>query len=432
VKFLTASAGNNPAPLELEFYFVQENECGDIISFEGLDGQVFACHDKSCAPPPIGTGGSKPSAGGSIGTPSNSHYAPKGKYIGSAEHESDLAVVTGRGSGSVRSDGILSEPWLDDDGNVVLTAKQEAAARKALENMGTSYEEWVANVRQVAVNSMEANPEQALRDSKWYSHEHDSWGAPLAKDHNITVDQVMGIASAVSTNKVWDGIKNSNKEVVERILTLLKEDKPITITPEQADAYNQFSVDKPKGGGKYGPRSIEPGEYKLSELSSGTLARVMGSGYGIGGQYFTDGLFKAFSIARGELEPNAAIGSLKQRSFVNNLVHPDKDYSSTNDFWMARALFGSKTLNITKEGGTGAMTIREWEQHTGNKPNAFLGTKGTGNSSLFAMGTKAAKEALADLAGQDERFRGMLTHEFQALVWVQMQREYATRGWESE
>src|SRR5690606_35897989 len=126
--------------------------------------------------------------------------------IGSAEHESDLAVVTSRSTGSVRSDGILSEPWLDDDGNVVLTAKQEAAARKALEQMGTSYEEWVANVRQVAVNSMEANPEQALRDSKWYSHEHDTWGAPLAKEHDITVDQVMGIASAVSTNKVWDGI----------------------------------------------------------------------------------------------------------------------------------------------------------------------------------------------------------------------------------
>lgn len=414
-------------PIEPYFFLIDEEFA--------LDGEELACHSAACRPPTSGgTGGSNPGgaagAGASAGAQgSSTHYSPKPGYVGEAEHAADVQVVSGKNSGGIRADGIMSEDWLDDAGNVVLTEKQEATGRKALKEMGTSYEEWVTNVQGIAAKSMEANPEQALKDSKWYSHENETWGTPLAKEHGITIDQVMGIAAATSTNKAWDGVKSSNKETTARILQLLKDDDPITITPEQAAAYNQFSIDKPSGGGKYGPKSIEPGTYKLSELSSGTLARVMGSGYNIGGQYFTDGLFKAFSIARGELEPNAAIGSLKQRSFTNNLTRPTTDYSSTNDFWMARAMFGFGELNITTKGGTGAMTIRQWEQETGQQPNAFFGTRGTGDKSLFAMATKASKEALANLQSTDPRFSGMLTHEFQALIWVQMQREYGERGW---
>lgn len=413
---------------ELEFAFLVDIDDETVV----MSPYEFACHDASCRPPGSGgTGGSK-SVGGAAGGDGPVYskvYAPKGKYVGAAEHASDVAVVTGSGKGgSVRHDGILSEPWLDENGNVTLNAKEDKAAAGALAKFGTSEAEWSANVAKIAKNSMDNDPAQAIRDSKWYSHEHDTWGAPLAAEHGITVDQVMGIASATSTNKTWDGVKSSNKETVGNILKILKEDKPVTITKEQADAYNQFSIDKPSGGGKYGPKSIEAGEFKPSQLSSGTLARVMGSGYNIGGQYFTDGLFKAFSIARGELEPNVAIPSLKQRSFVNNLTHPTKDYSSTNDFWMVRALMGTKPLNLRK--GQPPETVRAWEKETGDKPNSFIGTRGSGSSSLFAVATRASKTALKNLAGQDKRFSGMLTHEFQALVWVQMQREYAAAGLE--
>lgn len=369
-----------------------------------------------------GTKGAAGGGSGSAATPTN--YKARKGGVGSAEAASDISQINAKGT--IGKNGLLTEKWQDEEtGEVRLTPKQDEAAAKKLNELGSSEAEWVANLTDVATRSMNANPEQALTDSKWYQHEHDKWGAPLAKSHGMTIEQVMAMAASTSTNKTWDGIKNSNKNVVENILQMLKDDISITITREQADSYSQFSIDKPTKGGKYGPRTIEPGEYKLSELSSGTLARVMGSGYKIGGQYGTDGLFKAFSVARGELSPNAAIGSLKQRSFTNNLAHPEKDYSSTNDFWMARAMFGQKRLTLDGE----KRTIKEWEKATGDQANSFLGSTGgtTGSSSLYAVGTRAAKTALAQLAAKDKRFEGMKLHEFQALVWVQMQNEYG--GW---
>lgn len=412
---------------DLEFAFIVPIDGAMVV----MTPYEFACRDASCRPPTSGgTGGSR-KVGAHSGGSDGRGYAAKAGGVGQAEHEKDMDIIRGdKAPGSVRGDGILAEPWLDEKGNVVLTAKEETKAHAALAKLGVSYDEMVANGQQIALNSMNADPAQAARDAAWYQHEHDTWGAPLAKEHGISLEQVMGIASVTSTNKTWDGVQSSNKETVENILRYMKEDKPITITKEQADAYNAFSVDKPSGGGKYGPKTIEPGEYKLSELSSGTLGRVMGSGYQIGGQYFTDGLVKAFSIARGELAPNVAIPSLKQRSFVNNLSHPEIDYSSTNDFWMARALLGSKPLNLIK--GREPITVRAWEKETGQKPNSLIGTRGSGTSSLFAMMTKASKEALDNLKRDDVRFKGMKTHEFQAVSWVQMQREYAAAGLEVE
>lgn len=401
----------------LEFGFIVENEDGTL---DVLTPEEFACHSAACRPPTSGgTGGSVPSGGFA----SSTHYAPKPGYVGEAEQGSDLNVVLKGGKGGTTlDDGRLSESFLGSDGSVNLTAKQEKVADEALEAMGTSYAELKANAKDIALRSMDNDPEQAVRDSQWYQREHDTWGEPLAREHNITVEQVMGIAAVTSTNKTWDGVKSSNKEVVGTILSLLKEDRKITITKEQADAYNQFSIDKPSGGGKYGPKTIEPGEYRMSQLSSGTLARVMGSGYNIGGQYFTDGLFKAFSIARGEMSVNSAVPSLKQRSFINNLAHPEKDYSVTNDFWQVRALLGTKPLNLIKD--RPAMTVRAWEKETAEKPNSFIGTRGTGTKNLYAYMTKATREALDELVASDVRFSGMKAHELQALMWVQMQREY--------
>ena len=410
---------------EMDFAFLVEDQYGELFPMTPYE---FArgCRSAACAP--HNGGGSLPGGGtgGAVAPSGLTHYAPKAGGVGSADHDKDMAIVAGKGKPGLRtSDGALGESWLDDDGNVVLTPKQEATARKALEDMGTSYEEIKANIKAVALESMDADAAQAKRDSQWYRHENETWGTPLAKEHGISVEQVMAIAAATSTNKTWDGVKSSNKETVENILNYLKKDEPITITREQADAYNAFSVDKPSGGGKYGPKTIEPGEYRLSELSSGTLGRIMGSGYGIGGQYFTDGLVKSFAIARGELDPNISIPSLKQRSFTNNLTQPGKDYSITNDFWQVRGLLGDKPLNLIK--GREPMTVREWEKETGNKPNAFIGSGGgtTGTKSLFALSTMATREALDELKRDDPRFAGMLGHEFQAVTWVQMQRRYA-------
>lgn len=418
---------------DMDFAFLVEEEDGTI---EVMTPYEFACRSKACAPPPIGQGGSNP---GGSGAKAGGHqhgeaygdggasYRPKGDYVGKEDDQRDIDRVKGRAAGTTGSGGLLTESWLKEDGTIKLTTKQEESAAKKLKQLGTSEEEWVANLEGVGRKAM-ADPDRAKKDSQWYQHEHDTWGAPLAKEHGLSTQQVMAVAASVSTNKQWDGVKSSNKEVTANILQMLKEDKKIVITPEQAESYGQFSIDKPTTGGKYGPRTIEPGEYRMSELSSGVLSRVMGSGYKIGGQYGTDGLYKAFSVARGEITPNDAISSLKQRSFTNNLARPDVDYSSTNDFWMARAMLGPGVVNLPTAKGkpAGPQTVRQWEQAGNGQPNAIFGSSGTGSSSLFAVGTRAAKTALSNLAANDDRYKGMKLHEFQAVIWVQMQREYAS------
>lgn len=417
---------------EMDFAFLVEDAYGELAPMTPYE---FACRSKACAPPPIGQGGSNPGGsakgggGGSTGElhgASQTGYHPKGDYVGKEANDADVARVSGRAKGNQDPDGLLTEPWLGRDGSIKLSAKQEEAAAKKMEELGTSEAEWTANLENIAGKSMAADPARALKDGQWYQHEHDTWGAPLAKEHGITTEQVMAVAASVSTNKQWDGVKSSNKEVTANILKMLKDDITITITPEQAQGYGEFSIAKASGGGKYGPRTIEPGDYKISELSSGVLARVMGSGYKIGGQYGTDGLYKAFSVARGEITPNDAIGSLKQRSFTNNLAKPDVDYSSTNDFWMARAMLGPGVVNLPTIKGVERVpqTVRQWEQQGNGQPNAIFGSSGTGSSNLFAVATRSAKNALSNLQAKDDRWKGMKLHEFQAVVWVQMQREY--------
>lgn len=446
---LTAAAVPYGAALlsEIDFAFIVDVDGDEVV----MSPYEFACHSAVCAPPNKkgtgGKGGSEPKGGakaeggpytsGSVGGGGGTGgldenglphigtgYAAKKGHIGESDDARDIGIVSKKVAGGVRKDGILSEPWLDEKGEVHLTPAQEKAAADKLKGLGTSEREWIENIKASALKAMNNDEALTKADAEWYRIEHDTWGMPLAKQHDISIEQVMGMAAATSTLKRWSGVKNNNKEVVENILRMLKEDKEITITPEIAKSYADFSV--AGAGGKYGPRTIEPGTYKMSEMSSGMLARVMGSGYGIGGFYKTDGLFKAFSIARGELQPNVAIGSLKQRSFTNNLVHPDIDYSSTNDVWMARAMFGiGKELNL----GGKQTTIRDWEVETGTKPNAMFGAEKTGSSSLFAVATRASRTALQELARQDPRFAGMMLHGLQAIVWVQTQREYKERGW---
>jgi hypothetical protein len=418
VRALVSSVGNATPIIPLEILFLS-------ICEHGVED--FACHDASCRPPTSGgTGGSR-KRGGTAASGEGTHYTPSGNFVGKAENQADIDRVSGRGGeGSTGTGGLLTEPWLGEDGTVKLNDKQNAAAAKKLNELGTSEAEWTANLAHYAGKSMDTDPAQALRDSKWYTHEHETWGGPLAKEHGITVEQVMAVAASCSTNKQWDGVKSSNKEVTSNILKMLKDDITITITPEQAASYGQFSIDKPSGGGKYGPRTIEAGDYKMSQLSSGVLSRVMGAGYKIGGQYGTDGLYKAFSVARGEITPNQAISSLKQRSFTNNLAKPDVNYSSTNDFWMARAMLGTGVVNLPTIAGIERVpqTVRSWERQGNGTPNSIFGSSGTGSSNLFAVATRSAQNALKTLQSKDKRFDGMKLHEFQALVWVQMQREY--------
>lgn len=358
--------------------------------------------------------------------PSTTRFRAKPDAVGSgADDDRDMARIRATAEGAtVRADGILAEPWLDDQGNVVLTGAQEAALAGKLKAMGTSEAEWVENFVGVALRASNGDAEAAAAAAAarvWYQNENQNWGQPLADRSGMSVEQVMGIATATSTNATWD---THNKPVTERIIKMVTEDQEFTITREAADAYNAFSSDKPGSGGSWGARTIEPGTYKASELSTGTLARVAGKDYGIGGQYFTVGLVKAFAIARGEATPNQAFPSLKQRSFFNNLARPMVDYSSTNDFWMTRAAFGSKVLSFDEKKAKGDMTIKQYEAVAKQQANSIIGSDGVGNSAMFAGMTRATKTAMKRLADSDPRFQGIRTNEMQALVWIQAQKEY--------
>jgi hypothetical protein len=51
-------------PLDLEFFWLDEDEEGGVLNFISVDGEVFACYDASCRPPTSGgTGGSSPKIG---------------------------------------------------------------------------------------------------------------------------------------------------------------------------------------------------------------------------------------------------------------------------------------------------------------------------------------------------------------------------------
>lgn len=440
---VTASVIGFSVEMPLELAYIHECEHGvNLYS----PGEEFACHSASCRPPGSGgtggstkgpgrrdgtegdTGGGSGKVGDTIGTseqhpihPMTTRYGAAPGAIGSgADNERDMARFE-KGNGTVRADGILEEPWLDKNAQVVLKPAQEKALAGALTKMGTSEAEWTDNLAAVAQRAADGNLEASQAAQVWYQHEHDTWGKPLAKEMGMSVEQIMAIATVTSTNATWD---THNKPVAERIARMIKEDHNIVVTPEQAAEYNGFSSDKQGSGGSWGARTIEPGTYKVSQLSTGTLARVAGSGYGVGGQYFTGGLVKAFALARGEVTPNQAIPSLKQRSFFNNLSRPGIDYSSTNDFWMTRAAFGAKTLTFDSKQVKGQMNIKQYEAVAKQQANSLIGSDGTGNASMFAGMTRATKTAMERLRTSDPRFKNITTNGFQALVWVQYQKEY--------
>lgn len=69
MEILIASAGNATPVIDLEFFWIEENEAGEIVSFEALDGEIFACYSAACRPPTSGgTGGSNPGVHVGIGS----------------------------------------------------------------------------------------------------------------------------------------------------------------------------------------------------------------------------------------------------------------------------------------------------------------------------------------------------------------------------
>jgi len=436
----------------LEFGFIVED--GDTILV--LTPEEFACHDASCRPPTSGgTGGSighgegafAPGArfaGGGPGTLGGDHA----RTIGAAQHEEDMKQLMSDAekpfkNNHVNADGTLGLPFTEPGG--AGTVKFDPAMQKwvdeKLHALGVTHEELVNNLVHDAQGAIEMPG--AAKAIKWYDTEHE-WGAGLSKEYGVSLDRVFAAVSLTSAMRKWgnEGVgtnpSSTNKGAIETILKKLKEDKPFEVTQEMADKFNNFKGQK-KGIGV--GAEIKPGIYKPSDLSSVSMARLATDlGWKILNSAGAKPVAKAIAVIRGELAVNDVVRGTKQRSFVSNLVHPEIDYTSTNDLWHFRAVAGNTKFNFPdrrkNEDGTKVTegsgnqvkaTLKEYESHTtgydakgkpvrGNAPHDIF-TGSPPNSGLYTEVTKITRDALDRLATKDARFKGMKVHEFQALVW---------------
>lgn len=449
---------------ECEFGFILETE-EDL--FEILTPYDFACHDASCRPPNSGgTGGSKSGGNASGGGHITSHLKSDvsgghgggpgtiggGTHrIGAAQHDADVERLLAIGKGkkdfvnNVRnSDGTLGVPFTKPHagGTVEFTPAMEKWVGNKLKALGVTHEQLVDSLVSDALGAIKApGAKEAL---KWYRTEH-AWGNKLAKTYAVEPERVFAAVALTSAMRKWGtegtgtSTSSTNKGAIETILRKLKDDEPVTITKEMANKFNKFKGTKKGIGLGVGTR-IEPGMYKPSELSSATIARLAtGLGWKILNTAGVAPVAKAIAVLRGEISVNDAVRGTKQRSFVSNLTHPDINFTSTNDLWHFRAIAGDLKFNFPdrrkhpdgtpiNKNGKIRTTLKAFEAHTtgynkktgkavhANAPHAIF-TGGPPNGGLYSEVTKVTHDALKRLQASDPRFKGVMIHEFQALVW---------------
>jgi hypothetical protein len=102
---------------------------GSLRASTHVAGLAFACNDKSCAPPPVGTGGSKPSGGKSARLISNIGIVESKDYPGQFHKRDEYGEV-----GNTLSDRASAERWAAGRRKVVkqmITRDKMKAASKA-------------------------------------------------------------------------------------------------------------------------------------------------------------------------------------------------------------------------------------------------------------------------------------------------------------
>lgn len=453
---------------EMDFAFLVEDSLGDMVAMTPYE---FArgCRSAACAPPnKQGTGGAGGSGDGAkggagAGGEAKSTGGEGGAFLGGGEgtlgggavrkvgqdqHADDMHQLIASSqkdfaNNKTNSDGTLGLPFTTQGGagTIVHDAKMEKWVANKYKELGVTQEDLVTNLVNDALGAIESPGAQGA--IKWYDTEN-AWGKQLSEDYGVSVDRVFAAVSLTSAMRKWgvEGVgtnpSSTNKGAIETILKKLKDDEPFEITKEMADSFNTYKGDK-KGIGE--GATLTPGMYKPSDMSSASLARVAtGLGWKILNSAGTKPVAKAIAVIRGELTVNDAVRGTKQRSFVSNLVHPNVDYTSTNDLWHFRAAAGTTKFNfpdrrknpdgspvVEGKGNKVSATLAEYESHVtgydkkgkpvrGNAPHDIM-TGGPPNGGMYTEITKVTRIALDRLAASDVRFEGMKIHEYQALVW---------------
>jgi hypothetical protein len=210
VEFAVTSAGTGP--IDLEFFWLEEDEDGGILSFIAIDGEQFACYDASCRPPTSGgTGGSSPSKVGRVATRVGNK--------GTIDHSS-----TGLGLSELSPDNVEAQVQRLKDKGVIpgdFTTKETI--------------DWIkTNIRTVYDK---LTPEERAAWKEWYPAAN-RIGADAARDYGTTHSGANGVIAALSPGTDWD----MNVAQARSLMKTLRDDTPLdAASAERANALSQES-----------------------------------------------------------------------------------------------------------------------------------------------------------------------------------------------
>lgn len=371
-----------------------------------------------------------------------------------SRHASHDQKTHGRGGGGggynvgVRSDGTLEVSGFGS----LDSAVQEKLTKKLDQTFGGPGGEqiMVDNYLSVAQELVVAGGlDVNLKNAKWYSEEHDAAQANVDATNAGSVDgapemtsgKYFAMASVTSANKGWD----ENKAFVDDWSNTMSKDPTVTVTSDMVADYNQHVGNTRQSVNQQ--HDLPAGDYKLSQLPADMVMpmsrhdtnrqALADQGFKTPGlRNFNDGT-KMMMIARGDGSPEA-IGSIikgpKQRSFYNNLEHPNRPGDVTHDIWDYRAAAGTTPITLGKNG---TQTMAEWESDTrfvtktgkiGKSPQDLL-QSGPGytkdkvtvwdsSNGVYPITTSASTKATS--AFNKINGTNLMPHEFQAMIWVGM------------
>lgn len=437
--------------IDLEFFFLEEDENGGIVNFVAVDGEVFACHSPACRPPTSGgTGGSNPGPTGGVssGGEGVSGGIPKGAALSDETAETLFPALKEKAvsKGKVQhANGTLSVEGLNEDGSFkTFDDKTEAAIAKQYADLGVTHEQLTKNLVHTAEVAMgydhatgqwdEGEMMQGRQIAAWYTTQGVRLKA-LSEEEGVEHDRVVAAATVLSAGRLWDGVANGNYETAARLIHILKDNQEIEVTQGDLD-FQAWRVGKAtKSTSRIGfdadlsvGKKVRPSDLDSAQLVELLYAKNAMRGYDNFADWARDSqngmktprnhvikgapkppypLFtskgtnqvqQAVAVLRGDVGVRQAISGPKYSSFFSNLRRPDLDYSSTNDTWHYRAMAGNLVLNpLVKKDKLGPGTIRELTV----KDYAKYDTVSTAQD-LFQVGASSAKNGLA---GGDGMFR---------------------------
>lgn len=322
------AAGHSTEVLPLEMFWIEEDD--EYVRFIGLNGEEFACRDRSCAPPPIGSGGSKPARGAGQAMYDSTYKAARAANIkaGMSSKEATEAAkasakqamddeIAGQRSGTtsktgapnlsedqldslfpgrsdthktVNENGTLSIGGLNPDGSFAkFSPDTEARLVEAWKALGPSEQDYVNNL--VAAGKLAigvdlktgeiVDPglmERNLKSAMWY-HTANADAKSISDATGIDMDHVVAATTVLSAGRKWSGTKSGNAETARALAEIAANPIDIEVSQAAIDLMRWKHDKSTKGPGKIGLTGLD--RYKAGEkinsndLDSASLVELM-------------------------------------------------------------------------------------------------------------------------------------------------------------